>query len=97
MARRLARHHFEVEPELQIVVFLDIEPENTITLLEISESTPASGSVEAFVFAPTQNVPYVTRIAEVTPKEYQELQRDPSWLPRGWDLAKAKVIERQAS
>ncbi|PRP90303.1 hypothetical protein ENSA5_65990 [Enhygromyxa salina] len=98
-ARKLAAHHFEVEPELRLVVFLDIDPEDTITLLEISESTPASGSVEAFVFAPTKDVPYVTRIAEVTPEEYEELQRDPSRirLPPAWDLTKAKFFRRQTS
>lgn len=97
IARKLARHHFEVEPDLRLVVFLDIGPENTITLLEISESTPASGSVDAFVFAPTESIPYITRIAEVTPEEYEELRRDPSRLPPAWDLAKAKFFERAAS
>lgn len=83
-----------MEPWLQLVLFLDIEPEDTITLLEISESTPASGSVDAFVFAPTKDIPYVTRIAEIIPQEYEELQQDPSRLPPGWDLAKAQVFER---
>lgn len=94
VARKLARHHFEVEPGLRLVVFLDIEPNDTLTLLEVSESTPASGTVDAFVFAPTKNIPYATRIAEVTPDEYAELCRDPSRLPPGWDLAKATPFDR---
>lgn len=97
VARELARHHFSVEPELRFVLFLDIEPEDTITLLEISESTPASGSVDAFVFAPTKDIPYFTRIAEITPEEYDELRKDPSRLPPAWDLATSKRIERDAS
>jgi hypothetical protein len=96
VARKLAQHHFEVEPELQFVVFLDIEPEDTITLLEVTDSTPASGSVDAFVFARTKDIPYTIRIAEVTPAEYEYLRRDPSRLPRAWDLSKAKVFPREA-
>jgi hypothetical protein len=96
VARKLARHHFEVEPDLKFVVYFDIDPEDTITLLEISESTPASGSVDAFVFAATKDIPYVTRIAEITPEEYEQLREDPSWLPREWSLVKSTVIERAA-
>jgi hypothetical protein len=98
VARKLAERHFEIEPELIRVLFLDIAPEDTITLLEISASTPASGSVDAFVFAPTDNVPYITKIAEVTPEEYEELKQDPARfrLPETWDLSKAKIFERRA-
>lgn len=97
VARELAERHFAIEPELVRVLFLDIAPEDTITLLEISASTPASGSVDAFVFAPTDNVPYFTKIAEVTPEEYEELRQDPSRfrLPKTWDLSKAIIFERR--
>jgi hypothetical protein len=92
----LAQHHFEIEPELELVVFFDVDPEDTITLLEVTESTPASGSVDAFVFARTNDVPYNTRIAEVTPEEYENLCREPSRLPPAWDLTKAKTFRREA-
>lgn len=94
IALKLARHHFEVEPRIELVLFLEVEPNDTITLLEVSNSTPASGSVDAFVFAPTQAIPYVTRIAEVTPTEYKQLRQDPSRLPPGWNLAKATIFKR---
>lgn len=76
-------------------MFLDIDPEDTITLLEVTESTPASGSVDAFVFSRTKDIPYTTRIAEVTPEEYEDLLRDPSRLPPDWDLSKATTFRRE--
>lgn len=96
IARQLARHHFEIEPELQLVVYLDIEPDDTLTLLEVTGSTPASGSIEPFVFARTKDIPYVTRIAEVTPEEYEQFKLDSSRLPKGWDLSKGTSISREA-
>jgi hypothetical protein len=89
VAERLIAKHFEVEPEVERILYFD--DEGTITLVEVSGSTPASGSIEAFVFGPTKDVPFMTRIAEITPEEYDRFRDAP---PSGWDFSRARVFER---
>lgn len=91
VAKKLISTHFDVEPNLERVLYFETEDDDLITLLEVSGSTPASGSIEAFVFSPTKGVPFSTRIAEITPDEYERFRTDP---PGGWDFSKAQIFER---
>ncbi|MCA9542074.1 MAG: hypothetical protein KC620_24425 [Myxococcales bacterium] len=93
-ARKLVAWHFEVEPglrEVYLLVGADGEP---IRLLEVNEATVPSDRFEAYVFAPTKDVPFHTAIAEVTPDELAHLRRTPGALPSNWDLERAEVIKR---
>jgi len=99
-ARELIAWHFRVEPELQRVFLLrasvDTSADAPIRLLEVNASTPATGSIEPFGFSPTDDVPFRTVIAEITPEEYERLRSDPSALkhPPGWELSFAEEITR---
>lgn len=97
-ARELATWHFGVEPELTRVVRIladnEDEPGEPIKLLEVNAATVATGSVEPFAFAPSASVPFPTAIAEVTPEEFERIQRNEIALPQGWSLAKSQPFER---
>jgi hypothetical protein len=94
----LAAQHFRVEPDLSRVVRIvsanENAPDEPIKLLEVNAATVATGSVEAFGFAPTPAVPFATLIAEVTPEEYARIERNEIRLPEGWSLANAQQIPR---
>ena len=93
-AKRLSDWHFEVEPGMRQIFYIEL-PGDRFGLLEINEHTPPTGSVEPFVFAPSSDIPYTTVVAEITPEEYEQLSDAPESLPlpKGWDLRNAKVFD----
>lgn len=97
-ARRLIEWHFTVEPELRevyrIVVDNEESQEEPIRLLEVNAATVSTGSVEPFTFSPTQEIPFSTVIAEITPEEFESLQINPEALPEGWNLSRAERFVR---
>jgi hypothetical protein len=98
VAQELIAAHFAIEPYLQAVYRMVTENEASATepikLLEVNAATVATGSVTPFEFAPTQDVPFPTVIAEVTPAEFEVLQKDFSKLPKGWRLDRAQRFTR---
>jgi hypothetical protein len=98
VARELIAEHFAIEPHLQAVYRIVAENEASATepikLLEVNAATVATGGVTPFEFAPTQDVPFPTVIAEVTPVEFAALQADESKLPKGWRLDRAQRFTR---
>ena len=97
-AQELATWHFGVEPDLKRVIRIvgdnEDEPGEPIKLLEVNAATVATGSVEPFAFAPSASVPFPTAIAEVTPEEFDRIERNELALPKGWSLAKSQRFER---
>ena len=94
----LVKSHFDVEPHLKEIWRIDNEnefsPTEPIKLLEVNVATVATGSITPFEFAPTQEVPFPTLVAEVTPEEFEKLSADPQRLPAGWSLRTAKKFTR---
>lgn len=97
----LAEQHFRVEPELSRVIRIvsanESAPDEPIKLIEVNAATFATGSVEAFGFAPTRDVPFATLIAEVTPEEYARIENNEISLPDGWSLDNAQQFPRPAA
>lgn len=97
-ARELAEWHFSVEPDLKRVIRIVADDEDApgepIKFLEINAVTVATGSVEAFGFAASPSVPFPTMVAEVTPEEYERVERNEIKLPAGWSLSKAQRFDR---
>lgn len=100
-ARQLIEWHFRVEPYLREVYRMLAEDENAqdepIKLLEVNEATVSTGSVEPFVFTPTNEIPFMTVIAEITSDELTALRDNPRALPKGWSLARAEHFQRPPS
>lgn len=97
-ADNLIAWHFQIEPDLlevyRIVSDNEGAPEEPIKLLEINAATPASGTVDAFSFAPSAEHPYRTVVAEITPEEFERLKRNEIKLPAGWSLTNAEPKRR---
>jgi hypothetical protein len=94
-AEDLIHEHFELEPSLEQVVWIDSDKAAEIRLLEINPETPATGSVMAFYFPPYDEFPYGTKIAEITPEEWRKILRKEIALPNGWNLDNYKVYSRE--
>ncbi|HEY5961113.1 MAG TPA: hypothetical protein VIV60_31365 [Polyangiaceae bacterium] len=107
VAKALADWHFEVEPELTTIFWVnpnDDSREAPICLLEVTGSNqpPAQlnpGAVTAFNFSSTHDTPFPSSVAEVTPAELRLLQLGLLASPTGWnvDLESAREFPRPDS
>jgi hypothetical protein len=93
VAQRLAEAHYAVEPGIELIVQLlatpdrEADPKEPIKLLEVNQNTTAEGIHPVF-FGPhaPSGIFYPSVIVEVTPAEYEQIERDPTSLPNGWRL-----------
>jgi hypothetical protein len=82
----LAQNNFEVEDGLELVVWLRRGAGDTIRLIEVNRNGFPTGRIEAFYFAPSEDVPFRTYLADITPKEWQQILSGVIPLPEGWSL-----------
>jgi hypothetical protein len=96
-AQQLVEWHYEIEPGLELVYRVvsedEDDPKEPIKLVEINSAAVGTGSFEAFAFAPSDDIPYTTVIAELTHEQLQKLRADGA-LPPGWNLDTAIEIPR---
>lgn len=93
VAQRLAEAHYAIEPGIEVVVRLvasadrEADPKEPIKLLEENQNTTSDGIHPVFFGAhAAAGIFYPSVIVEVTPDEYEQIQRDPALLPNGWQL-----------
>jgi hypothetical protein len=93
VVEKLVHEYFEQEENLEKIVRIKSDkPE--IRLLEVNAQTIATGDVQSFYFPPSDEIPYVLRIAEITPKEWQKVLQNEIPLPVGWSLEDHQVFSR---
>jgi hypothetical protein len=92
----LIHEHFDLEPRLEKVIWIDADKAAEIRLLEVNPETPPTGTVMSFYFPPYDEFPYATKIAEITPEEWQKILQREIVLPKGWTLENYKVYSREA-
>ena len=99
-AEFLIQRHFEVEPGMEVIYRIlgdnEDDPNEPIMLLEVNGDSLPTRDFNAFGFAPSEDVPFTTLIAEVTPDELDRLRRERR-LPSGWDIARGKPYYRRAA
>lgn len=97
-ADRLIDWHFSIDSGTIAVYRILSNNENSkdepIKLLEINEDTIETGRVDAFVFGPTEEVPYSTIMAVVTQAEMTKIENGEIQLPGGWDLKSSRKYAR---
>lgn len=90
--------HFQIAPEIvKVYRFLsdnENAPDEPIKLLEVNKETLATGRVTPFGFAKTEEIPYTTVIAMVTPEEMNQIEENSLPLPRGWNLENTRPYTR---
>ena len=90
----LAQDNFEVEEGLERIVWLRQGAGNAIRLIEVNRNGIPVGRVEAFYFAPSDEVPFETYLADITPKEWQKILGGEIPLPEGWTLEGSREFLR---
>jgi hypothetical protein len=94
VAKELADWHFEVEPDLTTIFWVNPNEDRhdaPICLLEITGSTQPPvqmnpGAVTAFSFDATADTPFPSSVAEVTHEELRLLQLGMLAAPPGWSV-----------
>lgn len=94
-AENLIHEHFDLEPSLEKVIWINPEQAPEIRLLEINPETFATGIVQSFYFPPSDEIPYALLIAEITPEEWQKVLRKEIPLPDEWTLDNFKDYLRE--
>jgi len=94
VVRQLVQSHFEIENSIDEIVWLRDGEDKEIRLIEINRNTLPTGSVEAFYFAPSKDVPFPVRIADITPQEWKRVRSGNIPLPPGWKLRKIQLFCR---
>ena len=103
--QELVNWHFEVEPKLEEIYWVNMEDDDTapIQLVEVSESNNSSffapGNIGAFYFEKTKDFPYPSLVAEVTHPELhlvakQLLNLPPDFRSPFRDNTKVKSFKR---
>ncbi len=91
-AAALARAHYEVEPGLRAIYRIEGPDPNylRIKLLEVNEQTVPTGIMPVgFPPHPASGLHYPSVVIEVTPQEYEAIQRKELDLPAGWEVRDA--------
>lgn len=91
---KLVQSHFEIEKSIDEIVWFQDGADKEIRLIEINSETFPTRSVEVLYFAPSQDVPFPVRIADVTPQEWKQVQRGDIPLPSGWSLQQIQIFQR---
>jgi hypothetical protein len=85
-AVELVQSHREVEPNLLQVFFYRDPDEHEVRLVEVVDGSPSAGEVLPFRFAPdaAQGVRFPVVIVELSPEEFDRVERGDLALPPGW-------------
>lgn len=95
VAENLIQEHFSLEPNLEIIIWINPDNMTEIRLLETNSDTITTGMVQSFYFAPWDEIPYAMKIAEITPEEWTKILKAEIPLPSGWTLENHKVYSRE--
>ncbi|MBC8233027.1 hypothetical protein H8E77_26075 [bacterium] len=94
VVHQLIRAHFEIEEGIDEIVWLKDGEDKEIRLIEINRNTLPIGSFLPFYFAPSKDVPFPVRIADVTPQEWKQVRSGDIPLPPDWTLRKIQIFHR---
>ena len=90
--------HFQVEPGMEQIFRIlspkEDEPDEPIKLLEVSRDTFETGRVDTLTFAASGDITYPSRVAIITPEEYQSIKSGSIPMPKGWDISTAQHFPR---
>jgi hypothetical protein len=90
----LAQLHFDADDEIEQIIWVRSDKERQIRLIEVNRTALPTESVQAFRFAPSEDVPFPIYIADVRPTEWERIQSGDIPLPEGWSLEGAQVFRR---
>lgn len=95
LVKRIVDFHFELEDGVEKIVWFITEGEKEIRLIEISRTALPTGSFQPFRFPPSEDIPFPMTIADVTPKEWEQIQEGAIQVPQDWNRNHIVVFERR--
>jgi hypothetical protein len=97
-AEWLARQHLRFDSRLTQAIYLPAgAPDDEVRLLEVNTGLyPEPGElIKPIETTPAvRDLPFRVRVADVTPEEWQRIQKNPDLLPAGWNLEGNLIIRR---
>jgi len=97
LVRQLTRSHFDIEEGVERIIWVKNGNPQDVRLIEINRDVIPAGDFYPFYFAPSADFPLPIHIADVTPDEWEQIQRGEIILPPEWSLQKTEVFERSNS
>jgi hypothetical protein len=91
VAHRLAEAHFHSEPSITNIYRLigpnENDADEPIKLLEVNQDT-VPGGIQPIYFSahPASGIMYPSAVVDVTPEEFERIQRNELNLPTGWTI-----------
>lgn len=90
----LAQLDFEADDGIEQIIWVRSGDEKEIRLIEVNRTALPTESIQVFRFAPSEDVPFPTFIADVRPTEWERIQSGDIPLPEGWALEEAQIFRR---
>jgi hypothetical protein len=94
LVQQLTRSHFDIEEGVERIIWVKNGNAQDVRLIEINRDVIPAGDFYPFYFAPSPDFPLPIHIADVTPEEWEQIQRGEIILPPEWALQKIEVFER---
>lgn len=94
LARELAEEHFRIESGLTMVAVYSHDGDSAVRLLEVNTDTVAAGRVRPFLFAASDQYPLPVYVADITPEEWDKVERRAIPLPAGWPEQPVQIFKR---
>lgn len=95
LVRQLVRSHFDLEEGIERIIWFQNGNAREVRLVEVNRNSITTGNFDAFYFSASTDFPLPLEIADVTPEEWNRIQRGEWQLPPDWTLEKIKVFERE--
>ena len=94
LLRKIAKEHFEIEPELSLIAVYSKKPAYDFLLIEVNEEAIPTGSIEPFYFAPTEDFPWPIHVADITRNEWTKLESNNIKMPPDWPNEPSLIFHR---
>lgn len=95
VVRRMAREHFDIEDDVERIIWFKDDEKKEIHLLEINRESPPEDLVLTFYHAPTEEFPLPAIVGDITPEEWEKVKAGLIKLPAGWSLHNIETFERE--
>jgi hypothetical protein len=94
IVRRMAREHFEIEENVERIIWFKDDDKNEIHLLEVNRESPPEDLILTFYHGPTLEYPLPAIVGDITPEEWEKIKNGLITLPKGWSLDNIEIFER---
>ena len=93
--KEVARNHFLIDDSIEEIIWFKNSKRKEVQLLEISRTALPTDSIEAFLISANKEIPIDLLVADVSPKEWEKIQKGKINLPVGWDIRKITAFNRE--